>query len=84
MLGKSEATWLEKIYDAEISNMLPFQSKAAIFKRLQISGLVDRLTVRFGVATVEGWQLTHKGRIQYCEWASQKRLNDILLHEEKP
>lgn len=57
---------LEKIYAAEVENRLPFQSKAAIYKRLAEFDLVEPMTAKFGLATVHGWQLTHSGRLLYC------------------
>lgn len=62
---------LENVFAAEIENRLPFQSKAAIYKRLRDQGLVQDMVVTFGqgeafAATVRGYQLTHAGRITYC------------------
>ena len=74
--GKSdEIKWLEKVYGAEVECRLPFQTKAAIMKRLAEQGLVQRMKIRVGTtfaATVEGWELTHAGRLMYCLWASEK------------
>ena len=65
-----EIKWMEKVFAAEIENRLPFQTKAAIMERMEAGGLVEPMKVRMSGCTVEGWQLTHRGRIQYCEWAS--------------
>jgi hypothetical protein len=75
-MTKAEKVALEKIWLAEVENRLPFQSKAEIYRRLEREGLVrfdgetiygkgrspiDRIPIR-----VEGWYLTHPGRLLYC------------------
>ncbi len=62
---------LEKIYAAEIEGRLPFQSSAAIYKRLEALGAVERSSRQIpvpplGEMTVSGWGLTHAGRLYYC------------------
>ena len=62
---------LEKVWAAEIENRLPFQSKAAIYKKLCDDGLVEPMERhfggdRFGAIIVKGYQLTHAGRLIYC------------------
>lgn len=61
---------LEKVFEAEIQGLL-FQSKAKIYKKLEADGMVtfERQVLgrdRFGSIAVEGWALTHYGRIAYC------------------
>ncbi len=61
---------LEKVFVAEIEGRLPFQSKAAVYKRLRQQGLVDDMQRTFGsgwsAVTVRGYALTHAGRLLYC------------------
>ncbi len=66
-----ELKWLEKIWIAAVAGRLPFQSKAAIYKRMEAQGLVqwgeESLgNDRFGSIKVSGWYLTHAGRHYYC------------------
>lgn len=69
MSQSDELRFLEKVWAAEVEGRLPFQSGAAIYKRLETQGLVQRMETtlpgRFPV-TVSGWQLTHAGRFLYC------------------
>lgn len=70
-MSKAEIQALEKVYVAEVENRLPFQSKAAIYKRLRDQGLVQDMLVTFGqgnafAVAVRGYQLTHTGRMLYC------------------
>lgn len=58
---------LEKVFAAEVEWRLPFQSKAAIYKRLTEQGLVQTMEVNMSGATVRGYQLTNAGRYMYCE-----------------
>lgn len=60
---------LEKVFAAEVEDRLPFQSTAAIFKKLCDEGLVAPFERKFGgrvQVTVAGWQLTNAGRLMYC------------------
>lgn len=62
---------LERLFAAEVEGRLPFQSKAAMLKRLEAQGLVQRMTRefpadRFGPIKVEGWCLTLLGNFTYC------------------
>ncbi len=71
MTTKAELNALEKVFAAEISNRLPFQSKAKIFQRLCDDGLIAPMTRqfkgdRFGAIIVSGYQITHTGRMLYC------------------
>lgn len=62
---------LEKVFEAEINNRLPFQSKASIYRDLLAAGMVESIQRKFGTgpfaATCSGYALTHRGRIIYCE-----------------
>lgn len=70
-MTKAELAALGKVFAAEINGRLPFQSKAKIFSYLQNDGLLEPMTRHFGAGrfavTVTGYQLTHAGRIAYCE-----------------
>lgn len=60
---------LEKVFAAEIDDRLPFQSEAAIFRRLCDEGLIEPMQRQLGgrfPVVVKGWQLTHAGRFMYC------------------
>jgi hypothetical protein len=80
---------LENVFAAEIENRLPFQSKAAIYKRLREQGLVQDMQLVIGsgwsAVTVRGYQLTHAGRITYCS-SCEEPADDAAPHtpEIKP
>jgi len=60
---------LESVFEAEIEDRLPFQSKALIYLDLCDDGLVAPMERTFGgrfPVIVKGWQLTHAGRFVYC------------------
>lgn len=62
---------LEKVFSAEINGRLPFQSKANIYRDLTAAGLVAPMVSNFGsgvfAIAVSGYELTHRGRMLYCE-----------------
>jgi len=61
---------LEKVFAAEIENRLPFQSRAKVYSSLCDDGLLAPMTMELGgriPLTISGYQLTHAGRITYCE-----------------
>lgn len=69
MASKAVLSALEKVWAAEITDRLPFQSRAAIYAKLHDDGLVAPMEQKFGgrfAVTVKGWQLTHVGRFLYC------------------
>ena len=57
---------LEKIFEAEIYDRLPLQSKAKVFDELASEGMVKEYTRNFGRIEVRGWALTQYGRFTYC------------------
>lgn len=57
---------LERIWICEIEARLPLQSKAAVFPELEAMGLAQRGHEMYGRVKVEGWYLTHAGRLTYC------------------
>lgn len=64
---------LERVFAAEINDRLPFQSKARIFIELVEQGYLEPMSRIFGAGTrfkvtVSGYQLTHLGRMTYCEY----------------
>jgi hypothetical protein len=70
-MTKAEIKALERVFAAEIENRLPFQSRAKIFQRLAADGMIEPMERRFngdrfGLIIVNGWQLTHLGRLAYC------------------
>lgn len=71
MTTKKDLAVLEKIFAAEIEGRLPYQSKARSMTALCERGLVAPMARKFGddrfAVTVTGFQLTHRGRILYCE-----------------
>lgn len=74
-LPRKQAAALERIFAREISGSpLPIlQSRAKIYEKLAGDGMVIRTEIRVkGEAKVSGWLLTHRGRIAYCEWASEQ------------
>ena len=61
---------LEKVFTAEIEGRLPFQSRAKVYSSLCDDGLLAPMTIELGgrlPLMVSGYQLTHAGRITYCE-----------------
>jgi hypothetical protein len=65
-LHKLHLKALERIFAAEIEGRLPLQSKAAVFKELEIMGYAEKGSEKFRGVTVHGWYLTHAGRLTYC------------------
>jgi hypothetical protein len=76
-MGKAEVDALGKVFAHEIERAvgerrhnMPFQSKAAIFKRLAVQGLLEESSVMVGEppirVLVSGYELTHAGRFLYC------------------
>ena len=61
---------LERVWEAEINNRLPFQSKAKACLDLCEEGLLLPMERTFGTGgsavTAHGFQLTHAGRFLYC------------------
>lgn len=76
-MTKSEIIALEKVFAAEINGRLPFQSKAKIFGRLCDDGYIEPVSRNFGsdrfAVSVAGYQLTHLGRMTYCEACADAR-----------
>lgn len=69
-LKKSYIAALEKVFAAEIEGRL-HQSHAKVYTELLDIGMVthERRSFgrdRFGAIEVEGWSLTHAGRLSYC------------------
>jgi hypothetical protein len=62
---------LERVFEAEINGLLPFQSKSSIYRDLMAAGLVEPMSRKFGTGwsgvTVSGYALTHSGRFVYCQ-----------------
>ena len=77
---------LEKVFAATVENRLPFQSKAAIYKRLEAQGLIQPYSEingrdRFGAIEVKGYQLTQLGMLTYCTSCTDQT---TVPHEVKP
>ena len=74
-LTKRQLAALEKVFSAEINGILPFQSKARIFKELAEDGLLQPYKRVFGAdqfaITAHGYALTHVGRLAYCASCGQ-------------
>lgn len=69
-MNKAIFNALERVFAREIEGGV-LQSKAKIYPTLEADGMVEHGTLilgrdRFGVISVKGWSLTHKGRIAYC------------------
>ena len=73
-LTKADVNALGKIFAAEINGNLPFQSKAQIYLELCDRGLAAPMMRRLGsgpfAVIVRGFELTHAGRLLYCEAVS--------------
>lgn len=68
-MNKAAIQALEKVFAAEIEGRLPFQSRAMIYVRLEKEGLVEEMSRTFPgrfAVIINGWQLTHAGRLLYC------------------
>ena len=69
-LRAAELRALERVFDAEIHDRLPFQSKAKVYKDLTRDGYVETMDRRFGhgplSVIVTGYTLTHLGCMTYC------------------
>lgn len=72
---------LGKVFAAEVSGRKIFQvsKQNKRIHSLAESGRVESCALNLGgrfPVRAEGWQLTHKGRIEYCEWASKQPMPD--------
>jgi hypothetical protein len=78
-IRKDELRALERVFEAEIAGAVGgrvshlFQSKASIYKRLELVGLVryvNSVTLigggALGSVAISGYELTHDGRLAYC------------------
>ena len=69
-MKSAELKMLGNVFAAEVQNRLPFQSKAAMIKRLAAKGFVEPMTLTIPPAftvKVTGWTLTQLGRLTYCK-----------------
>lgn len=70
-LTKKTLNALERVFVAEIDGRLPFQSKAKVFRELCDADLLAPMSKVYGGSpfpvTVSGYELTHRGRILYCQ-----------------
>lgn len=66
-MNKRTHVLLEKVFEAEIAGLLPYQTKARLAQDMCDSGLLEFCEVKMGAVTVSGYSLTHKGRMEYCE-----------------
>ncbi len=79
-MTKAELKVLERIFETEVRGLLPFQfgrrKDPAIALRLADAGMIHRMrnTIpsRLGAITIDGWELTHAGRITYCSTCEDK------------
>lgn len=92
-LPPASLKWLEKIFEAEINDQLPFQTRAkTTFERLAGKNLIEpcvRTVPAMGVwpaIRIEGWQLTHLGRQTYCASVTPdqfKAAEAAMMQEQK-
>lgn len=75
-MNKKELAVLEKAFDAEVRDALRgegfglIQTRSKLAVELVEKGMLQKKTVKLGgrfPVTVEGYELTHAGRIAYCE-----------------
>jgi len=70
---KKDLRLLEKVFATEVNGCLPFQSKSKQYERLEQEGYVEHVEevrhFRDGLPPmiIEGWVLTHLGRMTYCQ-----------------
>ena len=80
-MKKTHLALLEKVFTAEIEGLLPFQTRSTkIIKELLEDGMVEPMVEYqpgLGRLRIEGWQLTHRGRIAYCDWAASQPEEEI-------
>lgn len=65
-LTKAYMKALEKVFEATIDNKLPFQSKAKVYRVLEIAGYIQPFTDTISGVVIKGYQLTHPGMLAYC------------------
>lgn len=83
ILSKKDFLLLEKVFAAELSGHLPFQSRSKQYDRLQKEGYVNRhkVTLRGGFPVmIEGWILTLLGHYVYCSNCEEQ----IENHNKSP
>lgn len=69
-MNKRELAILEKAFAAEVSGMLPFQTKSKVAAKLVDEGMLLPMETTFGRGTFavvcKGYQLSHAGLLAYC------------------
>ena len=70
-MTKKDIAILGRAFDCEVRAALSkcspiMQTKSAIADCLVSEGLLEKSTERIGIATIEGYTLTHAGRFAYC------------------
>ena len=80
-MTKTRMKMLERAFAAEVEDRLPFQSRSLLAHKLAEEGYLQPMEVsfkpdRFGPIVVKGWQLTHAGRITYCQSCDDDSVRD--------
>ncbi|MFC0708964.1 hypothetical protein [Azorhizophilus paspali] len=65
-LNKRELQMLEWVWVAEIKGRLPLQTNSKVAEKLFLDGLLIRGSIVISGARVEGYWLSHAGRLSYC------------------
>lgn len=73
-MNKQELAMLERAYKAEIDaalkgGLLVIQTRSKVAQKLVADGLLERRAIQTGgrfPVTVDGFSLTHAGRMAYC------------------
>ncbi len=64
---KKELAILGKVFEDEINDRLPYQTKSKLARQMAEDGLLIFDTEKLGAVTIEGYWLSHAGRAIYCE-----------------
>ena len=65
-MNKRELQMLERVWIAEIEGRLPLQTKSKVAEKLTEDGYLIHDATVMGGARVEGYWLSHAGRLSYC------------------
>lgn len=79
MMNAKRLNLLERAYDAEVNAALNgsglhiLQTKSALAKQMAEEGYLQEVKVTFSGVTVEGYELTHAGRMSFCMSCSENQ-----------
>ncbi len=68
-MRKKQLAILEKLFSHEITGEFPLQNfrPSKDWRALEDDGMIRGVQFKIGIVTCQGWELTQRGHITYCE-----------------